>query len=108
MEGKSNIYLIFFIFIIIGLAGFLDSPRSINNIKADSSTSIPVIAQTEGHKRESPQLPILENILVDTKVVDGYIVETYREYELYKDENGNVIKSIPTSNDDYLRYKIDE
>ena len=35
---------------------------------------------------------------------DGYIVETYREYEFYRDKNGQVIKKIPTSNENTLRY----
>jgi len=37
--------------------------------------------------------------------VDGYIVETYREYEIYKDQYGNIIKQVPTSNFDYIKYK---
>ncbi|MEH7443703.1 hypothetical protein V7201_15430 [Bacillus sp. JJ1122] len=37
--------------------------------------------------------------------VDGYIVETYREYEIYKDQFGNIIKQVPTSNFDYIKYK---
>ncbi|MCM3665804.1 hypothetical protein M3204_15400 [Mesobacillus subterraneus] len=37
--------------------------------------------------------------------VDGYIVETYREYEVYKDKDGNILKQVPTSNFDYIRYK---
>ncbi|WP_456274840.1 hypothetical protein [Bacillus sp. AK031] len=36
---------------------------------------------------------------------DGYIVEIYREYEIYKDANGKVIKEVPTSNFEYIRYK---
>jgi hypothetical protein len=37
--------------------------------------------------------------------VDGYIVETYREYEVYKDKDGNIFKQVPTSNFDYIKYK---
>jgi hypothetical protein len=36
---------------------------------------------------------------------DGYIVEIYREYEIYKDATGNVVKEVPTSNFEYMRYK---
>ncbi|WP_226087580.1 hypothetical protein [Mesobacillus sp. S13] len=39
------------------------------------------------------------------KEVDGYIVETYREYEVHRDQNGNIIKQMPTSNYEYVRYK---
>jgi hypothetical protein len=37
--------------------------------------------------------------------VDGYIVETHREYEIHRDANGKIIKQIPTSNFEYIRYK---
>lgn len=39
------------------------------------------------------------------KEVDGYIVETYREYEVHRDEDGEIIKQVPTSNFEYIRYK---
>ncbi len=47
----------------------------------------------------------LEYILESKEEVDGYVVETYREHEIYKDATGNVIKSVPTSNYEYLKYK---
>ena len=39
------------------------------------------------------------------KEVDGYIVETYREYEIYKDKDVNILNQVPTSNFNYLKYK---
>lgn len=56
-------------------------------------------------KEEKLNLPILEKKLVDVTYMDGDRVEVYREYEVYKDENGKIIKSIPTSEYNYLRYK---
>lgn len=52
-------------------------------------------------------LPELEYIheKEEDEEVDGYIVETYREYEIYKDKYGNIIKQVPTSNFDYIKYK---
>lgn len=52
-------------------------------------------------------LPELEYIHQkdEDEEVDGYIVETYREYEIYKDQYGNIIKQVPTSNFDYIKYK---
>jgi hypothetical protein len=47
----------------------------------------------------------LKYILEEKNEVDGYIIETYREYEIYIDENGSVIKQIPTSNFEYIKYK---
>ena len=38
-------------------------------------------------------------------MIEGdYIIEEYREYEVFRDENGGILKSIPTSNYDYIRY----
>jgi hypothetical protein len=51
------------------------------------------------------RLPIQPYIFENKKEVDGYIVETYREYEIYKDKNGNTIERVPTANYDYFRYK---
>jgi hypothetical protein len=39
------------------------------------------------------------------KEVDGYIIETYREYEIHRDQAGNILKQIPTSNYEYIRYR---
>ncbi|CAG9610616.1 hypothetical protein [Pseudoneobacillus rhizosphaerae] len=50
-------------------------------------------------------IPTFEYILESTEEVDGYLVETYREFEFYKDVNGNLIKKVPTSHFDFIRYK---
>lgn len=50
-------------------------------------------------------IPSLEFVFEEANVVNGYIVEKYREYEIYEDANGNVIKEQPTSNVEYIRYK---
>lgn len=50
-------------------------------------------------------IPEFEYLHEKDKVVDGYIVETHREYELHRDEDGNIIKQVPTSNFEYIRYK---
>jgi hypothetical protein len=47
----------------------------------------------------------LKYIFEEKNEVDGYIIETYREHEIYTDENGSVIKQVPTSNFEYLKYK---
>lgn len=46
-----------------------------------------------------------EFILEDMKEEEDYIIETYREYEIHKDKEDNVIIRIPTSNYNYLRYE---
>jgi hypothetical protein len=45
--------------------------------------------------------------LISQDEVNGYIVETYREYEVYKNESGEVVKEVPTANYDYIRYKTE-
>lgn len=50
-------------------------------------------------------IPTFEYILEKTEEEDGYLVETYREFEFYQDENGNLIKKVPTGNLDFIRYK---
>jgi hypothetical protein len=51
------------------------------------------------------RIPSLEFKFEEANVVDGYIVEEYREYEIYKDADGTVIKELPTANVEYIRYK---
>lgn len=46
----------------------------------------------------------LEKRFEKRELINDYWVETYREYEIYKDEKGNIIEAIPTSNFDYIRY----
>jgi hypothetical protein len=60
--------------------------------------------ETEVDQTES-SIPTLEYILENTEEVDGYLVETYREYEFYSDENGKMIKKVPTNHFDFIRYK---
>jgi hypothetical protein len=36
--------------------------------------------------------------------MDGYYVEIYQEYEVYYDEEGNVVKRDPTSKTESVRY----
>jgi hypothetical protein len=51
------------------------------------------------------QIPTLEMQLESKEKINGEIIETYREYEIHYDENGEVLKEIPTSNYNYIRYK---
>jgi hypothetical protein len=50
-------------------------------------------------------LPQLEMFLVGREEVDGYMVETYREYEIIKDSEGKLIQKTATENYEYIRYK---
>lgn len=70
--------------------------------------STPVIAESKEQKEQfQPRNFKLEEKLVNREEIDDYVVETYREYEVYTDSQGNVTESIPTSNYNYIRYYKD-
>lgn len=49
-------------------------------------------------------IPELEMQFEDTEIVNGNKVEIYREYEVYRNEDNEVIKKVPTDNYEYLEY----
>jgi hypothetical protein len=97
--------LMFFGFItILSVIAFLNE---FNFSNEDNPVDVPVIHfNFEDNEEESKtHIPILEYRLDKKEEIDGYIVETYREFEIYKDENGKVIQTIPTENYEFIRYK---
>jgi hypothetical protein len=115
------------IILTVVLISYLESPSSIINKEHAQFSSIPyevlrADAEAQGNEPVSlleeetnvtadeeseevlAQNYLLDMILEEKTEIDGYIVETYREYEIYKDDQGQVIKKVPTSNYDYLRY----
>ncbi|RBP87877.1 hypothetical protein DFO70_11768 [Cytobacillus firmus] len=82
------------------------SQQNPNSEYLETDANVQNESETTDDNLESiiPELEYLHEIDED-KEVDGYIIETYREYEIYKDEEGNVIKQVPTSNFNYLKYK---
>ncbi|EKN70034.1 hypothetical protein BABA_06646 [Neobacillus bataviensis LMG 21833] len=89
--------------VTLGVAAYLESPYSFWNKNYAYSADQPVMAQPV-EVEQSSDVPELEEKLEKTERVDGYIVETYEEYEVYKDKDGNVIKSEPTGKTDSIRY----
>jgi hypothetical protein len=71
-------------------------------IEAVAIQTVDVAEETEVTEA---MIPELEYQLEKQENVAGYIVETYREYEIYSDEYGNIIKKVPTSHLDFIRYK---
>ncbi|CAH2716010.1 hypothetical protein BACCIP111895_03194 [Neobacillus rhizosphaerae] len=94
---------VFFLLVTLGFVAYLDSPYSFLNIKYAYTADQPVIAQPV-NVEPSSDIPELEEKLEKRERVAGYIVETYEEYEVYKDKDGNVIKSEPSGKTDTLRY----
>jgi len=99
----KTIVSISFLLVTLGLAAYLDSPYSFLNKNYAYTADQPVIAQPV-EVEQSSDVPELEEKLMKTERVNDYIVETYEEYEVYKDKEGNVIKSEPTGKTDSIRY----
>ncbi|MGE8206394.1 hypothetical protein ACQKP0_17945 [Heyndrickxia sp. NPDC080065] len=102
---KKSLAAIFIICTLIFLA-YLNGKTE--NDLSNVHTSIPVFNDEQEETTEEGVNPIFEYKFIDSKKEDGYVIETYREYEVYKDRNGTVIKTIPTKNYNYLKYKITE
>jgi Rieske Fe-S protein len=106
MKLKKFIVVCFLI-TTLAFGAYLDSPYSFINKNYAYSADQPVIAQ-HVEVEPSSDIPVLEEKLEKTERVDGHIVETYQEYEVYKDKDGNVIKSEPTGKTETLQYWNDQ
>lgn len=42
--------------------------------------------------------------LTDSYEEGEYLIQAYQQFEIYKDSQGNIIKTVPTENFNYLRY----
>lgn len=93
---KSAFFVILFCIVFIAYLNTI-SNHDLDQIKMD----IPAFTKTKTSDTTSPSL---EERLVSTEEVDGYTVETYQEFEIYKDQEGTIQKVVPTSNFNYLRY----
>ncbi|MFS0672124.1 hypothetical protein [Ornithinibacillus sp. 179-J 7C1 HS] len=101
---KTNLALIGAI-IVITISILLDSPPpsedSIYYQFQEDDESVDVDAMQIERSASSS----LEFILEEMNEVNGKIVETYQEYEIHKDAEGNIISRIPTSNYQYIKYE---
>lgn len=94
--------------VAIAIIGYFDSPKFAEKEQVISTFPIPeeeTTSATSAEESEIKGIPELESRLVDMYQEDGYSIEVYQEYEVYKDEQGNVIERVPTENYNYLRYK---
>jgi hypothetical protein len=79
-------------------------PANIESIETDASVQNDLETSEDVLELIVPELEYIHEEDQDEEV-DGYIVETFREYEVYKDKDGNILKQVPTSNYDYIKYK---
>jgi hypothetical protein len=89
--------------LVLALGAYLDSPFSILNIKYSYTADQPVMAQPAELEKPSNEPETIDKLEKKEKV-DGYIVETYQEYDVYKDKDGNITKQVPTGKSDTLKY----
>ncbi|MCM3567758.1 hypothetical protein [Neobacillus mesonae] len=93
------------LFFALCFSAYLDSPYSFMNKNYSYSAEEPVIAQPASiQPADADEEPELVEKLEKTEKSDGYIVETYQEYEVYKDKDGNITEEIPTSKTETLKY----
>jgi hypothetical protein len=93
----------FFLLLIVAFMAYLESPYSFINKNYAYSTDEPVLTKPVLAK-PSEETPETVEKLKKTKKEDGYIVETYEEFDIYRDKNGKVIKDVPTGQMDTLKY----
>lgn len=96
--------LIALLFLLI-FAAYLDSPFSfINKNYSYTATASKQKIAKPVTAAPSDEGPDLVEKLEKVEKVDGYFVETYQEYEVYKDEDGKVKQEIPTDHTETLKY----
>nr|WP_263326721.1 hypothetical protein [Neobacillus sp. Marseille-Q6967] len=103
MKAISHFSTFIILLFLVGLVAYLDSPYSFVHNDFSYMTSEPVMSQPV-EVEPSSDIPVLEQKLESVKKSDGYIIETYQEYEVYYDDEGNVIKSVPTSKTETVKY----
>lgn len=92
-----------FLFLLIVLMAYLDSPYSILNKGYVYTKDQPASAQPVSIDKPT-ELPEIEERLEDVVRENGYIVETYQEYEVYRDQDGTITKEEPTDKTETLKY----
>ncbi|OIK13272.1 hypothetical protein BIV60_14385 [Bacillus sp. MUM 116] len=105
MKSFTQFTSILALFFLLAFAAYLDSPFSfINKNHSYTATAIKQKVARPVTAAPSDEGPDLEEKLEKVEKVDGYFVETYQEYEVYKDDKGKVIKEIPTDHTETLKY----
>ncbi|MGP7819007.1 hypothetical protein [Niallia sp. 01092] len=98
----------FIVLLLLAFTAYVETPTaSINKnyvyFYGDTGESTEVNAE-----EKTLGAPELEYKLDSTVKENGYIIETHREYEIYKDRNGELVKTVATPNTQTLQYKINE
>ncbi|SEM17927.1 hypothetical protein SAMN05192533_101317 [Mesobacillus persicus] len=79
---------------------------TINEVLESSSDGAVMVSSFKDESElQNEVIPSLEMFLVSQEDEGKEILETYREYEVYYNENGEVERKEPTSHYEYIRYK---
>ncbi|MDP5275550.1 hypothetical protein [Chengkuizengella axinellae] len=72
----------------------------------------PVSSQSEGELQQIQKgdnyYVTLEKVLVDSSIEGDLLTETYQEFEVYKNQFGEIIHVLPTEYFNYLRYDLNQ
>jgi len=103
MDQAKKVSLIGLIIAIFTTA-YLDSPYSFMNKNYSTVTegSRPAAVMFE---KPAPNLVELEMKLIDQQERNGYIIETFREFEVKRNKEGKVIESVPTAKVEIIKYR---
>ncbi|MFD1851139.1 hypothetical protein [Oceanobacillus bengalensis] len=106
MKAFISITGILLIFLAVSYFETPENPSGSAPNFSDETVNVVEVAKTKEQIQHT--VPSIEHRLEDKKEEDGYIVETYRTYEIYKDKDGEITDIVPTSDYDHLRYKISD
>ncbi|RLL47761.1 hypothetical protein D8M04_00305 [Oceanobacillus piezotolerans] len=106
----KNMILIMILISVFAVVAFFD------DFNEPIRSGVPIVSEENEESNQEVNASVhseerthsLEYRLEEKNIVDGYVIETYREYETYRDKEGKIIESLPTSKYDYLRYHISE
>ncbi|WP_096270195.1 hypothetical protein [Paucisalibacillus globulus] len=91
--------------LVLGLTALLDTPSDTNTASMYYGLGNEESVDADAQYVQRATSYSYEFLLDVMKEVNENIVETYREYQIHKDDEGNIISRIPTSNYQYLRYE---
>lgn len=83
------------------------APSFVGKVETVSKSDLPagVTSDSETSENKYKHYSLYTEWKLAKSYQDGdYLVESYQEYEIYKDERGTLIKTVPTDNFKYLRY----
>lgn len=96
---------------IIGITAYYENLYSPND-EETAYPYIPAVNEIDSEEEATAEIDPLEGLVpeielkyISEKEEDGYLLETYREYEVYRDKHGQIVKSVGTNHYETLKYK---